>query len=142
MFPGEERDGSIECAYFEHLIEVPRDPSSGFAGPNPKHKVVLLRKLVDSTSPLFARALTSAEKLETVTFRFVSTAHNAGALPPIYFVRLTGASVASIKQYFFSAPSGMYVGWQLMEEICLYYLQIEWGFNDNTAAISHWPGAP
>jgi len=103
--------------------------------------VALLRKLVDSTTPLFAKALTTAEKLETVTFRFVSTSHAAGASPPIYFVRLTGASVASIKQYFFSAPSGMFLGWQLMEEICFYYLQIDWGFNDNVLATSHWPGA-
>ncbi len=99
----------------------------------------MLRKLVDSTSPLFAKALTAAEKLETVTFRFVSTAHTAGASPPIYFVRLSDASVASIKQYFFSAPSGMYVGWQLMEELCFYYVQIEWGFNDNPLASSRWP---
>ena len=121
------------------MIEAPRDPSSGFASPNPKHKAVLLRKLVDSTSPLFAKALTTAERLETVTFRFVSTAHTAGASPPIYFVRLTSASVASIKQYYFSAPSGMYVGWQLMEELAFYYLQIEWGFNDNGLASSLWP---
>jgi hypothetical protein len=28
-----------------------------------------------------------------------------------------------------------------MEEICFYYLQIEWGFNDNPLAASNWQNA-
>ena len=141
-FAGEERDGSIECVYYEHSIEVPRDANSGLAGPALKHKPIMFRKLVDSTSPLFTAALNTLEKLEIVTFRFVPTSHPTGILPNIYFIRLSGASIASIKQVFFSSPSGMYVGWQLLEEITLYYQKIESGFNDKVQVSSYWPNVP
>jgi len=141
-FIGEERDGNIECIYYEHQVEIPRDASTGLAGPGTKHKPVLLRKLVDSTSPLFTAAMNTLEKLETVTFRFVPTVHPTGAPPAIYFVRLTGASIASIKQFFLSSPSGTYMGWQLLEEITLYYQKIESGFNEKVQVSSFWPNAP
>jgi type VI secretion system Hcp family effector len=112
------------------------------AGPGLKHKVVLFRKLVDSTSPLFTAAMNTQEKLDAVTFRFVPTAHPTGVPPAIYFVRLSGASIASIKQVFFNSPSGMYMGWQLLEEITLYYQKIESGFNDKVQVSSFWPSAP
>ena len=63
-------------------------------------------------------------------------------LPNIYFIRLSGASIASIKQVFFSSPSGMYVGWQLLEEITLYYQKLESGFNDKVQVSSYWQNAP
>jgi type VI secretion system secreted protein Hcp len=138
VFSGEERDGSIECMYFEQLLTAPRDPSNGVANRNLKHSAITFRKQVDSTSPLFVQAMESAEILETVTFKFVPSVAPAGMAPAIFFVRLTNASVAMFKQFFSDTPSARYMGWQLLEEINLYYQKIEWGFNDKEAVASNW----
>jgi type VI secretion system secreted protein Hcp len=138
VFAGEERDGSIECMYFEHMLTAPRDPSSGVANRNVKHSTIVLRKQVDSTSPMFLQAMESAEVLESVTLKFVQTVTPAGMPPAIYFVRLTNASISTFKQFFSDTPSVRYMGWHLLEEISLYYQKIEWGFNERELAASNW----
>jgi type VI protein secretion system component Hcp len=80
----------------------------------------------------------AAEVLETVTFKFVPSVTPAGMPPAIFFVRLTNASVSMFKQFFSDTPSVRYMGWQLLEEINLYYQKIEWGFNDKEAVGSNW----
>ena len=141
-FAGEERDGTIECVYYEQGIVSPRDPATGASSGNLKHSPVVTRKQVDSTSPLFATALSTNEMLETVTFKFVPSAYTAGMPPAIFFVRLSNATIASYKQFFSETPLARYVGWQLLEEISFHYQKIEWGFNDKVTATSTWPIGP
>jgi type VI secretion system secreted protein Hcp len=138
-FFGEERDGTIECLYYEHTIVTPRDPSTGLSSANLRHMPVVIRKQVDSTSPLFAKAMNESEPLETVVARFVPLTHSAGAAPAIFFVQLSKATIASFKHYFADSPSARFVGWQLVEEVAFHYQKIEWGFNDKVSASSTWP---
>ena len=142
MFSGEERDGTIECIFYDHSLMSPRDPSTSLSSGTIKHAPVMMRKQVDSTSPLFANALTTNETLESVVFRFVPATHSAGMPPAIYFVRLSNASIASFRQLFSETPAARYVGWQLLEEVGFHYQKIEWGFNDQAIASATWPIGP
>ena len=103
---------------------------------------MLLRKLVDSTSPLFAQAFSINEMFESVVFQFVPTNFTAGTPPAIFNVRLSAATIASYRHFFAETPSVRYVGFQLLEEIAFFYQKIEWGFNDRFTAAIVWPAGP
>jgi type VI secretion system secreted protein Hcp len=137
-FVGEERDGSIECLFYEQLITSPRDPSTGIANGHIKHNGILIRKQVDGTSPQFLKAMETGETLETVEIQFVPSNGSSGSSVACYCVRLTNASIASFKQYYSDTPSARYFGWQLLEEIMFYYQKVEWGFYESDMVASTW----
>jgi type VI secretion system secreted protein Hcp len=140
LFPGEERDGTIECVFYDQAASTPRDNAHGVASSGFKHNPVMMRKQIDSTTPYFASAFACNEVLESVTFRFVPSTHQAGTRLAIFCVTLVNATIASYRHVYADTPTARYVGWQVLEEAGFYYQRIEWGFTDNTAAASlEWP---
>ena len=63
------REGSIECLYFQDSVRTAREKGSGMATGRRTYEPIVLRKRIDKSSPLLAKALCNNEIIEA-TFRF------------------------------------------------------------------------
>ena len=63
------REGSIECLYFEDSVRTAREKGSGMATGRRTYEPIVLRKRIDKSSPLLAKALCNNEVIEG-TFKF------------------------------------------------------------------------
>ena len=59
----EGRDGTIECTYFESELMTAREVQSGLATGRRQHKPLLIKKAIDKSTPLIAKALTKNSKI-------------------------------------------------------------------------------
>ena len=102
-----------------HEIVSPRDPQSGLPTGQRQHKPISITKPVDSTSPLFLKALVENENLKTV----VITLMNGNS--PLETITLTNANLA---QYDLHGSS---------ETFQFTYQKIEWQVG-NAIASDDW----
>ena len=63
------RENSIECIYFESGVVTAREAGSAIATGRRQHQPVLIRKRIDKSSPLIAKALCNNEVIEGI-FKF------------------------------------------------------------------------
>jgi len=63
------REGSIECLYFEQSIKTARESGSGMATGRRQYEPLLIRKRIDKSSPLISKSLCNNEVIEG-TFKF------------------------------------------------------------------------
>jgi type VI secretion system secreted protein Hcp len=102
QFKGESRrekaKDKIEAVSFVFEVTSPRDVASGQASGKRQYKPLQITKPVGAASPQFFQALTSNETLSTVTLEFTKT-DKSGEEFVYYTIRLTNASVASIRQH-------------------------------------------
>lgn len=98
-----DRAGTIECVYFESAVTTPRDAASGRATGKRQYAPLRIRKRIDMSSPLLARALTRNEACEA-TFKFYRPAAGGHHKSPVhtgeehfYTVKLEGAFVSDIR---------------------------------------------
>lgn len=90
------RADSIRVYSGSHEIVSPRDPASGLPTGKRMHKPFTLVKEIDCTSPLFMNALVTNENLKEVVLQLWQQ-DRAGRDVPLYSVRLTNASLASVR---------------------------------------------
>ena len=107
QFKGEgARDPSkMEAVAFSMEITSPRDVASGQASGRRQYKPLQITKRIGPSSPQFVQAVTTNEVLQTVTLDFVKTNANGEEIV-FYSIKLTNASVASVRQHTASDASG------------------------------------
>jgi type VI secretion system secreted protein Hcp len=88
----------MEASAFVLEITSPRDAASGQASGKRQFKPLLITKQVGAASPQFLQALATNEVLQTVTLDFLKTNQN-GEEYVYYTIKLTNATVASVRQY-------------------------------------------
>ncbi|MCY1057277.1 type VI secretion system tube protein TssD [Nannocystis sp. SCPEA4] len=112
------RENSIAILSLNHEVLSPRDPASGQATGKRMHKPFIITKELDKSTPLLQQAFLNDELLTSVELNVVGPGAK-GIQSTIYTVKLTNASIASIKLV--PGPED-----KLVQEISLTYQKIEW----------------
>ena len=63
------RENSIECVYYEQEVMTAREAGSGMATGRRQYKPLLIRKRIDKSTPLIAKALCNNQEIEGI-FKF------------------------------------------------------------------------
>ena len=158
-FPGTSvskgQQGTMPGLRWLSQVKSPRDVATGQASGKRQHQPMLVVMETGQSSPLFLQACCTNEVLKTVTLNFVRTDQKTGQEIVYYAVKLTDASVVSVKQssgFGFDDPnstsggakhSGKYDVPEL-DEIEFTFQTIEWeykgggGKGGNTIAADSW----
>jgi type VI secretion system secreted protein Hcp len=124
------RENSIMVIAVSHEILSPRDAASGLPTGKRMHKPMVITKELDRSSPLLHSALASNELLPSVELTVFSTG-SKGVDAPAYTIKLTNASIASIRL--------VEVGGKLVQEVSFVYKKIEWTWSDGgIMAMDDW----
>src|SRR5436190_12835857 len=91
------RAQSIECVYYHQAIDTPVQAGSGQVTGRRRYGPLLIRKRIDRTSPLIAKAL-SLNSIVEALFKFFRTKDD-GTLEQFYTTRIRQARIASFSQY-------------------------------------------
>jgi type VI secretion system secreted protein Hcp len=92
------REESIECVYYDQSVTTAREAGSGMATGRRQYNPLVIRKRIDKSSPLIAKALTNNEAIEG-TFKFFRPSPTGdGTTEQFYTVAIRQGRVATIKQ--------------------------------------------
>jgi type VI secretion system secreted protein Hcp len=134
------REHSIEIHSFSNQIVSLRDPASGLATGKRIHHPICIVKGIDQTSTALRTAFVANENLTCWMLQFWTV----GAVDPVmdieaYTIRLTNASIASIREFMADTEDPANNGLSLREEITFTYQKIEWLWTDGqTTAEDGW----
>lgn len=93
------RENSIECTAFSYGVVTAREKGSGMATGRRQYEPLMIRKRIDKSSPLIAKALTKNEAIEGVFKFFRPNPTGDGTTEQFYTIAIKEGRVASIKQY-------------------------------------------
>ena len=94
-----ERENSIECTAFSHEVVTAREAGSGRATGRRQYKPLMIRKRIDKSSPLIAKALTKNEVIEAVFKFYRPNPTGDGTTEQFFTIAIKEGRVASIRQY-------------------------------------------
>jgi type VI secretion system secreted protein Hcp len=134
------REGTIAVLGASHEVVSPRDAASGLASGKRMHKPLVITKEVDKSSPILYRMLTTNENISELSLQFYRPGVT-GVEQQFYTVKLTNATIASIR---FTQPDTLRPetrGLPETEEISFTYQKIEWTWTDGgITAMDDWQG--
>jgi type VI secretion system Hcp family effector len=91
------REGAMEIWGWDHKVISPRDASSAQATGRRTYEPIVIRKRIDKSSPVLARAFREKLKITSLTLELPDT--SASASEEQYFtIRLENANISSIRQ--------------------------------------------
>jgi type VI secretion system secreted protein Hcp len=93
------RDKSIECIYYEQLIDCPYDRSTGVATSRHTHRPIKIRKRIDRASPLLFAALTGRQEIEGRFLFYRPNPAGDGTTQQFYTVEIRSGRITGIRQY-------------------------------------------
>src|SRR5262249_14746313 len=92
------RKDSIECLYYEQSVLTAREAGTGMATGRPQYEPLKIRKRIDKSSPLIAKALAENQEI-AATFKFFRpNPKGDGTTEQFFTVAIKQGRVASIKQ--------------------------------------------
>ena len=130
------REGTIKVSAFTHEIVSPRDTASGMATGKRIHKPFVITKELDKSTPILYSALVNNETLTQFELKCFSAgnlgsvATGSGVESNHYTIKLTNASIASIKSVMSNTNITDLAKLPIMEEITFTYKKIEWTWID------------
>jgi type VI secretion system secreted protein Hcp len=92
------REGSIECVYFEQAVKTAREAGSGMATGRRQYEPLLIRKRIDKSSPLIAKALVENHVIEGSFKFFRPNPTGDGTTEQFYTIAIKQGRIASQKQ--------------------------------------------
>ena len=124
-------ENTILVHSFSHQIVSPRDPASGLATGKRQHQALLILKEIDKSSPRLRNAFVSNETLVDWALQFRGTADGAAAgEKQDFIIRLTNASISSMRNSMNDNEDPNIGSLPLREEITFTYQKIEWIWSD------------
>ena len=90
------RENSIECLFFEHGIRTAREAGSGVASGRRQHEPLLIRKRIDKSTPLIAKALCENHLIEGKFKFFRPNPSGDGTTEQFFTVKLKKGNIASV----------------------------------------------
>jgi type VI secretion system secreted protein Hcp len=92
------RENSIECLYFEDSVRTAREKGTGMATGRRTYNPIIIRKRIDKSSPLLAKALCNNEVIEG-TFKFFRPSPSGdGTTQQFFTVEIAEGRINSIKR--------------------------------------------
>jgi type VI secretion system secreted protein Hcp len=128
--------------FFSETVS-PRDTATGHASGKRIHRPILFTKEWDKSTPLIFQALVTNETLKSVLFEFVRADDKTGQEEVHFKVKLTNASIASMKSYLdLTDASGDSYDAHELEDVELTFQKIELEDVDGkTMAVDDWTKA-
>ena len=122
------RGNSIECVYYEQNVITARDAVSGMATGRRQYQPLLIRKRIDKSSPLLAKALANNEKIEATLKFFRPNPTGDGTTEQFYTVAFKDGRIASFKQYVPSTIEPATSTEPPLEEVTFVFHTISWTY--------------
>ncbi len=140
---GKSHANKIAGVRFFSETVAPRDAATGHASGKRIHKPILFTKEWDRSSPLLFQALVTNETLKSVLFEFVRADDATGEEEVHFRVKLTNASIASMKSYLdLTDASGDSYDAHELEDLELTFQKIELeDLDGKTTAVDDWSKA-
>ena len=92
------REGSIECVYYEQAVKTAREAGSGQATGRRQYEPLLIRKRIDKSSALIAKALCNNEVIEGKFKFFRPNPNGDGTTEQFFTVEIKQGRINSQKQ--------------------------------------------
>lgn len=124
------RENSIECLFFEDAVRTAREKGSGMATGRRTYEPIVLRKRIDKSSPLLAKALCNNEVIEGVFKFFRPNPTGDGTTQQFFTVAIGEGRIAGIKR---TSPDTLDPASALappMEEVSFVFHNITWTYTD------------
>jgi type VI secretion system secreted protein Hcp len=126
----EGRDGSMELTYFESEVMTAREVQTGQATGRRQHKPLLIRKPVDKSSPLIAKALTKNSKVEGEIKFYRPNPAGDGTTQHFFTVKISNGRVGSQKLVNTWTRPGDPHAEPMQEEVTFVFQEITWTYVD------------
>jgi len=124
--PGREND--IECVFFESGVAIALAAGATAATGRRRHSPILIRKRIDKSTPLLAKALTESE-LVTAVFRLFRP-DAQGQSEHFYTVEIREARIASLKQVSPETFNPTTSDFPEIEEVSFVFERIIWRYEN------------
>ena len=133
---GHEDEALVEA--FEHQIILPRDPQSGQPTGQRVHKPLKITKVMDKSSPLLFRSLTSGELLPEVEMKFYRTS-TQGTMEHYFTIKLEDAIIVDIVEYMHNCQDPAMAHFTHLEDVYFTYRKvIKTHVGANTESSDDW----
>jgi type VI secretion system secreted protein Hcp len=121
------RQNSIECLYYRHGFARPIDAASGLPrGPSTLDPIVI-RKLINKSSPTLARALNANMNVDSGVFKFFRPNPTGdGTTQHYYTIEIRQALIGAITQFVPDGGAPVGAAHQPLEEVTFWFQQIAW----------------
>lgn len=124
------RENSIECLYYESGAVTAREAGSSRATGRRQHQPVLIRKRIDKSSPMIAKALVNNEVIEGVFKFFRPRPTGDGTTEQFYTVTIAKGRVASQRMFNPDSLVPARSTEPAQEEITFVFGTITWTYTD------------
>jgi type VI secretion system secreted protein Hcp len=129
------RKDTIECLFYSQSVVTAREAGSGMATGRRQYEPLLIRKRLDKSSPLLAKALVENAVIEG-TFKFFRPSPKGdGTTQQFYTVVIKQGRIASLKQFVPDTIVPSSSTEPPMEEVTFVFHSINWTFTDG--GITH-----
>jgi len=126
----EGRENSIECTYFESEVMTAREVQSGLSTGRRQNKPLIIRKAIDKSSPLIAKALTKNSKIDGEFKFYRPNPAGDGTTQHFFTVKITNGRVATQKLTTEWTKPGDPHAAPPQEEISFVFQTINWRYED------------
>ncbi len=124
------RENSIECVYYEQGVVTAREAGSGVATGRRQYTPLMIRKRIDKSTPMIAKALTRNEVIEGTFKFFRPNPTGDGTTEQFYTVEMREGRVASQKLI---SPNTIVPATAFeppLEEVAFNFHTITWTYED------------
>jgi len=126
----EGRENSIECTYFESEAMTAREVQTGMATGRRQHKPLLIKKAIDKSTPLIAKALTKNSKIDGEFKFYRPNPAGDGTTQHFYTVKISNGRVGHQKMSNqWSRPGDPHTD-PAQEEVSFVFQTIMWRYED------------
>ncbi len=120
---------SIECVGMQHDLFIPTDDATGAVTGTRKHEAYTFEKLIDSSSPLLYKALTTGQTLAKAEFKFYRI--NCNGQEENYFTTtLENVKVCHVVPVMYNTKDPDFEKQGHIEHVGLRYEKIDWHYLD------------
>jgi type VI secretion system secreted protein Hcp len=127
--PGRDRP-PIECITFEHAVNTARETATGAATGRRTYDPIVIRKRIDASSVLLAKAMVNNEVIEGNFLFFRPGGPADGSAQPFYTIEITDGRLAGLRQYVPDTTDAAHAAAPPLEELKLTFHRIKWTWTE------------
>lgn len=129
------RENTIECLYFEHAVKTAREAGTGMATGRRQYEPILIRKRIDKSSPLLAKALVENQEIEGKFQLFRPNPLGDGTTEQFFTIEIKKGRIASLRQLVPDTLVPATASDPPLEEVTFLFHSIIWTYTDG--GITH-----
>lgn len=133
------RENSIECLFFEDAVRTAREKGTSMATGRRAYEPLVIRKRIDKSSPLCAKALCNNEVIEATFKFFRPNPAGDGTTEQFFSIQIAEGRIASIKRTSPDASDPASSMLPPLEEISFVFHTITWTYEATGAThVDNW----